>query len=140
MKRVISRRITREKYFIEIAKLVAKRSTCPRASVGAVLIHHKRIVSTGYNGSASGTSHCTEAGCLLEHGHCRRTVHAEMNALLHLEHGYDELILFCTHQPCYQCVKALITVNVKKVFFEKPYKDSLRDVIAADGHLHMEQI
>lgn len=134
------KRLSREKYFMGIAKLVAKRSTCPRASVGAVLIYNKRIVSTGYNGSASGTPHCSDIGCLLEHGHCRRTVHAEMNALLHLEHTYPDLILFCTHQPCYQCIKALITCNVKTIIYSKPYADKLRDHLAFHGKVQMVKI
>ena len=134
------KRLSREKYFISIAKLVAKRSTCPRAAVGAVLVSERRIVSTGYNGSASGSPHCETIGCLLEHGHCRRTVHAEMNALLHLEHSYSDLIMFCTHQPCYQCTKALITCGVKKVFYYKLYKDTLRDKIIFGTDIQMFQI
>src|SRR4030043_2026891 len=68
-------------YFLNIAKEVASRSTCPRASVGAVIVKDNRILSTGYNGAAPGEEHCTEVGCLLENDHCQRAIHAETNAV-----------------------------------------------------------
>lgn len=68
-------------YFLNIAKEVAKRSTCPRASVGAVIVRDNRILSTGYNGAAPGEPHCIDVGCLLEYGHCQRAIHAETNAV-----------------------------------------------------------
>ena len=36
-----------DEYFLEIAKVVAKRSTCDRANVGAVIAKNKVILSTG---------------------------------------------------------------------------------------------
>ena len=68
-------------YFLNIAKEVATRSTCPRASVGAVIVRDKRILATGYNGAAPAEEHCTEAGCLMQDGHCQRAIHAETNAI-----------------------------------------------------------
>ncbi|MGD9281971.1 MAG: deaminase, partial [Desulfobacterales bacterium] len=53
-----------EDYFMDIAKLVAKRSTCLRRAVGAIIVKDKRILSTGYNGAPTGVRHCTEVGCL----------------------------------------------------------------------------
>ena len=70
-----------DEYFLEIAEVVSKRSSCPRASVGAVIVKNNRIISTGYNGAAAGEPHCTEAGCLMESGHCQRAIHAETNAV-----------------------------------------------------------
>lgn len=68
-------------YFLTIAKDVASRSTCPRASVGAVIVKDNRILATGYNGALPGSPHCTEVGCLMENDHCIRAVHAETNAV-----------------------------------------------------------
>ena len=69
-------------YFIKIAKVVAERSTCPRASVGAVIVDEKhRILSTGYNGAPAGTVQCGEDGCIIVDGHCVRAIHAEQNAM-----------------------------------------------------------
>ena len=75
-------RPTWDKYFMEIAKQVATRSTCERKQVGAVIVRDKNILSTGYNGSIRGLSHCDEVGHLMENGHCVRTIHAEINACL----------------------------------------------------------
>lgn len=130
------KRLKRGEYYMEIAKTVALRGTCPRASVGAVLVNPetKQIVATGYNGSASGSPHCSDVGCLLEHKHCRRTVHAEMNAVLHLEHQYPSLDLYCTHQPCYQCYKALVAANVKRIYYLHPYRDPLREKLRKESN------
>jgi len=68
-------------YFISIAKQVASRATCPRASVGAVIVRDKRIIATGYNGAPAGEPHCLDVGCLMVDGHCQRAVHAETNAI-----------------------------------------------------------
>ena len=127
-------RPTRKKYYMEITKLVAARSTCPRARVGAVLVEPdiQRIVATGYNGAVRGAPHCDEVGCMMEDNHCRRTIHAEMNAILHLEHSYNYLELYTTHQPCYQCTKALLAVRVKAVYYIHEYKDIIRDRIVGE--------
>ncbi len=69
-------------YFTNIARVVATRSTCPRASVGAVVVKDNRILSTGYNGAPSGEPHCLEAGCLIINNHCERSIHAETNAVV----------------------------------------------------------
>ncbi len=71
-----------DQYFIGIAKEVAMRTTCNRATVGAVIVRNNRILSTGYNGAPSGESHCIEVGCFMVNGHCERTVHAETNAVV----------------------------------------------------------
>jgi len=70
-----------DEYFLNIARAVATRATCPRASVGAVIVKNNRIISTGYNGAPAGEPHCTEVGCLMEDGHCQRAIHAETNAV-----------------------------------------------------------
>ena len=68
-------------YFLNIACEVAKRSTCPRARVGAVIVREHRIISTGYNGSPAGEDHCDDVGCYVRDGHCQRAIHAETNAI-----------------------------------------------------------
>jgi len=69
-------------YFLNIAREVATRSTCPRASVGAIIVKDNRILSTGYNGALPGEPHCFEVGCLIVNNHCERTIHAETNAVV----------------------------------------------------------
>lgn len=70
-----------DEYFVSIAKVVASRSTCPRASVGAVIVKDNRIISTGYNGAPGGESHCIDDGCIVKNNHCLRAIHAEVNAV-----------------------------------------------------------
>lgn len=123
-------------YFMEIAKLVATRSTCLRRQVGAVLVRDKRILSTGYNGAPSGVDHCLDVGCLREqlgipsgqrHELCR-AVHAEQNAIIQAAlHGVSTkgAILYCTTQPCVLCAKMLINAGVEEIFFQGSYPDEL---------------
>lgn len=107
----MSERISRHKMFMEIAKTVAKRGTCDRAQVGAVLVNEfNKIISIGYNGSPHGEPHCDEAGHLMFNGHCIRTIHAEENCL----EGVPQLIscgrpytMYVTHYPCAKCQIAL---------------------------------
>ena len=68
-------------YFILIAMAVSKRSTCPRASVGAVIVKDNRILATGYNGAAEGMPHCIDEGCIIVDNHCVTAEHAEINAI-----------------------------------------------------------
>ena len=69
-------RISRHEYFMEIAKLTAKRST-GNVKVGAVAIKNNRIIMSAYNGSPSGMKHCTDVGCYIINDHCERIIHAE---------------------------------------------------------------
>lgn len=92
-----------DEYFMGITLEVARRSTCNRAQVGAIIVRDKRILTTGYNGSPTGLPHCTEAGCLIVNGHCVRTLHAEQNAIIQAAlHGVstDGATIYVTHQPC----------------------------------------
>ena len=75
-------RLSWQDYFMANAELISKRSTCDRAFVGAVLVKDKRIIATGYNGGVSEADNCNEVGHYMEDGHCIRTVHAEMNAII----------------------------------------------------------
>ncbi len=64
-----------------IVKAVSLLGTCKRSKVGALIVRDGRIISTGYNGSPPGSSHCLDAGCEMSNGHCIRTTHAESNAI-----------------------------------------------------------
>ena len=78
----MTNRLSWQDYFMANAELISKRSTCDRAFVGAVLVKDKRIIATGYNGGVSEADNCNEVGHYMEDGHCIRTVHAEMNAII----------------------------------------------------------
>ena len=75
-------RIPWKQYFMMQALVIAQRSTCDRALVGSVIVKDDRMIATGYNGSVSGQPHCDDVGHLMVDGHCVRTIHSEMNALI----------------------------------------------------------
>src|SRR3984957_11565582 len=58
-----------DQYFMTITRVVAERSTCLRAQVGAVIVRDRSILATGYNGSPAGLVPCTEVGCLIYESH-----------------------------------------------------------------------
>lgn len=123
-------RITRPQMFMEIAQIVAKRATCMRLSVGAVLVKRRSIVSIGYNGAPAGVPHCAGNDCPGRFK-CEETIHAEINALNHLPHGsWSSLDLYVTDSPCEDCYKALLQCGfINRVFFGTPYRvnDHLTD-------------
>ncbi len=112
-------------YFMKIAFTVSERSTCDRAFVGCVLVRDKRILTTGYNGSPTGQAHCDEAGHLMVEGHCVRTIHAEMNAIIQAAlHGVSTRGATCyvTHFPCIHCAKALINAGIVRLVYSIAYR------------------
>jgi len=129
-----------DSYFMDIAFQVARRSTCPRASVGAVVVRDKRILTTGYNGSPRGLPHCTEAGCLIINGHCVRALHAEQNAIIQgALHGVDvsHSILYVTHQPCLSCAKMIINAGIGRVVYSGDYPDEIARSFLEQAHVEL---
>lgn len=109
-------------YFMDIALMVKDRSTCPRLHVGAVIVKDKRIKGTGYNGSPAGLAHCDDIGCLIIDNHCRRTVHAEVNAIM--ECSPEERkgsTIYITAEPCIECSKLIIASGISKVIYYNSY-------------------
>lgn len=117
-------RITRDQLHMEIANLFAKRSTCYRQNIGAVLTTDGHIVSAGYNGSLPGHPHCEGKECpLTESGGCSRSIHAEINALKYAPPCYSPLTLYVSQSPCEACALALIEDGrVEKVFYNNEYR------------------
>ena len=117
-------RLAWDQYFAAQALLIANRSTCKRAKVGAVLVKDNKVISTGYNGSVSGTEHCIDHECLVIDGHCVRTLHAEVNAILQgAERGVPKgFTAYVTHFPCLNCTKQLLQVGCKRVVHINQYR------------------
>lgn len=111
---------------MNLALQAATRSTCPRKHVGAVIVRDRTILSTGYNGSIRGAPHCDEVGCLIENGHCVRTVHAEANALIQAaRHGIrlEEAEIYVTASPCFNCFKLIANAGIRTVYYGEFYRD-----------------
>ena len=125
-----------DEYFMQIARTVATRATCPRAAVGCVLVREHRILTTGYNGSPRGAAHCTEVGCTLVDGHCVRATHAEANAVVQgALHGVtlSGSVAYCTHQPCVHCTKLLVSAGVRKIVYDVAYPDPIAAELLAEA-------
>jgi dCMP deaminase len=121
-----ARRKDWDSYFMDIAKQVATRATCPRKNVGAVIVREKMILSTGYNGSVAGGDHCTEVGCMMEDGHCVRTVHSEANAIIQAAKNgvrIDGAGIYVTASPCWFCFKLIANSGLKRIVFGEMYRD-----------------
>lgn len=125
-----------DKYFMGIADLVARRSTCLRRKVGALVVKDRRILATGYNGTPSGIRHCASVGCLRtrmripsgeRHELCRG-LHAEQNVLLQASlHGVSlqGSVLYVTNQPCIICAKMIINAGIREVVIADHYPDRM---------------
>ncbi|OPX36274.1 MAG: cytidine deaminase [Desulfobacteraceae bacterium 4484_190.2] len=135
-------------YFMTITEMVAKRSTCLRRHVGAILVKDKRILATGYNGAPTGIKHCEEVGCIRQnasipsgerHELCRG-LHAEQNAIIQAAyHGISIAgsTLYCTNKPCVICSKMLINAGIVKIFYEKFYDDALADQMITESGIEI---
>ncbi len=134
-----------DRYFMQIARVVAGRSTCLRRQIGAVLVLEKRILASGYNGAPSGLSHCEKTGCLREaqgvpsgqrHELCRG-LHAEENALLQAARYGTRCeggMLYTTHVPCVMCAKMIINCGIKRIVAVEQYPDTLaREMLTEAG-------
>jgi len=140
-----------DEYFMDIVSLVARRSTCLRRGVGAVLVKDKRLLTTGYNGAPSGLRHCLEVGCLREekkvssgerHELCRG-LHAEQNAIIQAAvHGVSikGATLYCTNHPCSICLKMLINAGITEIVYRDGYSDDLAARMLEESSIHVRKI
>lgn len=138
-------------YFMNIAFLVAERSTCLRRRVGAVAVKDKHILATGYNGVPAGVAHCEVVGCLRDqlnipsgerHELCRG-LHAEQNIIIQAAvHGVSltGAEIYCTHQPCFICTKMLISCKVSAIFYAAPYPDMYAENMCKSINIRYEHL
>lgn len=133
-------------YFMEMAALTAKRSTCMRRQVGAVIVKNKHIIATGYNGAPKGLKHCNErGGCLREkmnipsgerHELCV-ALHAEQNAIIQAAttgQSIENSAIYITHQPCAICAKMIINAEIRRIVVKEGYPDELSvDILQEAG-------
>lgn len=129
-------------YFMQMAHLVSTRATCDRKHVGAVIVRDRRVVATGYNGSAPGMPHCDDVGHDLvmsmnpsastaqaTHSNCVRTIHAEVNAIAQAARfgiGLEGASLYCNTFPCWPCFKLVAASGIKSVYYDDEYRNDYR--------------
>ena len=122
-----------DEYFLGIMHMVGTRGTCDRGRSGCVIVKNRRILTTGYVGSAIGVPHCDEVGhemhqVINDDGHvsqhCIRTIHAETNAIAHAARvgiALDGATLYCKMTPCYVCAKTIVNSGIIRVVAAKDY-------------------
>ncbi len=144
-------RPTWDEYFMEIAEIVKKRSTCLRRQIGAVIVKEKQILSTGYNGAPKELTHCMDIGCKREklnipsgerHELCR-ALHAEQNAIIQAAYNgvsIKDSILYTTTRPCILCAKMCINAGIKKIVFNGDYPDEMSLEILEEAGIHLKKI
>ncbi len=139
-----------DEYFMNMAHVVASRSTCLRRKVGAILVKDKHILSTGYNGAPKGLKHCEDVGCLRQQLHVKsgerhelcRGLHAEQNAVIQAAVfgvSIKGSTLYCTNTPCVVCVKMLINAGVEKIIYAGEYPDDLAKKMLQESFLKIKR-
>lgn len=122
-----------DRYFMNIAHVVASRSNCSRRQVAAVIVKDQRIISTGYNGTPRGVKNCNDGGCPRCADHDTKSghnlseclcSHAEENSITQAAyHGIavKDATLYTTYSPCLMCAKMIINAGIKEVVYDKHY-------------------
>lgn len=145
-------RPTWDEYFMELAHIARKRSTCVTRHTGAVLVKENRVIATGYNGTPAGTRHCDDGAC----PRCSKRVnseitpgtnldvciccHAEENAILQAaQHGTNSKgsTLYTTYTPCIQCAKMIINSGIKKVVAYEDYPDDIGTALLKEAQVEL---
>ena len=137
-----------DQYFMEMAVLTSRRSTCMRRQVGAVIVKDKHIIATGYNGAPRRIAHCEErGGCIRQklgipsgerHELCR-ALHAEQNAIIQaatLAQSIEGGTIYVTHQPCVICAKMIINAGISRIVVKEGYPDELAVEMLEEAGLH----
>ena len=127
-----NRRISKDEYFMNIAREVARRSTCTRRQIGAIIVSEVgEIKSTGYNGNPRGMPHCSETECIrdslgIPSGTMMETctaVHAEQNALIQAGTNARNGTMYVTIVPCPICARMIINAQIRRVVYLGDYSD-----------------
>ena len=149
-------RLTKKEYYLEIAGVVAKRSTCLKRNYGAVIVKDDRIISTGYNGAPRGRANCMEdikkcprmnVAHNTDYSTCR-SVHAEANAIIHASYNDTKgSVLYLTGwdaqtgerlpvaEPCPMCKRMIINAQIEKVISWDDENHSVKEYFVKDWTL-----
>jgi len=118
-------RITLDQMYMEIAQVIAKRSSCTKRKVGCIIVKNNQIIAEGYNGTPPGwkTNECED-----EEGNTKPCVsHAESNAISKAASSSISCrngTIYCTLQPCFDCAKQIIQSGISRVVYMASYRDS----------------
>ncbi|MBR6401539.1 MAG: cytidine/deoxycytidylate deaminase family protein [Firmicutes bacterium] len=143
-------RISWDEYFMSMAELASRRSTCIRRQVGAVIVKDHQLLATGYNGAPKGLPNCCDLNsCLRQelgipsgerHELCR-AVHAENNAITQCAVNGVSCkggTLYVTDSPCNMCLKQIINAGIVRIVAGKMYPDKLSEELLRDSGILFE--
>ncbi len=127
-------------YFMNIAEQVKLRCNCLSAKKGTIIVKDKMVISSGYNGTPKGITHCISGGCLRctsRHlGKIKSGVysepciccHSEENAIVQAAYNgvsTKGASLYTTFTPCTTCAKMIINAGIKEVVAKVKYPDDV---------------
>ena len=124
-----NQRISKDDYYMALAKTVSQRSTCTRRQYGAIIVSTgDHILSTGYNGAARNEPHCLVVGCERERLKIPKgeryelcvSVHAEANAIIQAARGGASIngaSLYVNGTPCKMCWRLIKNAGIATVVF-----------------------
>lgn len=122
-------RPTFDEVYMEVVEVIARRSTCLRKQVGAVITMDHRILSHGYNGVPSGHAHCCDTGhCLKDLAGTEEykvCVHAEQNAICQCAKrglAVEGATLYVNADVCITCAKLMISSGIKRCVVRRDHK------------------
>ena len=130
----MDQRMSKDKYYLNIADAVLDRSTCLRRKYGAIIVKNDEILSTGYNGAPRGRRNCVDMGVCTrealkvprgERYELCRSVHAEANAITKVAkaaNNCDGSTLYITAAPCIECSKLIIQAGIRRVVYSDDYR------------------
>ncbi len=112
-----------DEIWMEMARLISRRSYDPRHQVGAIVVtaDNTQVLSIGYNGNYSGGPNEVESAVPGESG----MLHAEVNALLKMDYNNPKRkVMYVTLSPCRMCCKAIVNAGISEVVYDKEYRDT----------------
>jgi len=139
--------------FLNIAYELASASKCVSRWTWAVIVKEGRIVSTWYNGTPAGYINCRDYfnGEYTKDHHdwsYKYEIHAEMNAIVWAAREWiavEWATIYCTYEPCFDCIRAIIAAWLKKIVFSEKYKHhtgtEIEDFVIENGAtiIHLEK-
>lgn len=124
------------KFFLDASLHVATMSTCLTRHTGAVIVQHRHVISTGFNGNMPAALHCNDGGCArcgadvvvpgADLGSCT-CVHAEANAIAQCARfgsSTNGTTMYCTTKPCLDCIKLIAVSGIVRVVYDEDYPAS----------------
>lgn len=117
----------------------ARRGTCSRLQVGAVVAQGDHPVAIGYNGAPRGLAHCVHDGTETR---CTRAVHAETNAIIDAARRGTTTeggTLYVTHMPCLACSGIIVNAGITRVVYSRPFRTTDGGVVLAEAGIIMDQ-